>query len=295
MAGVLLTRPQKEVMDGLVTSRLYMDTGAGFSEKECLHKYVPLGPCFKVRFDFIDKKVCKVLRFDIAELYHCAMRINMAEVHYADGSVQKLGAFGTNGTDDGDGFYVFSTPDPVVMWEVKKKPISYFVISGEWYIEARSKYTEEIAEPKVFTLEVEERTSRAYVDKGDGITEEGMVSTALALPEVGLTASVELKKPAPIIRWDPIEFAGCELQVKKVLVKTTLDEWRLAEPSAVMHNGREKNGWVRFYDSDPWIIVSEGALIKGAKFKVKLRINEKVKGNIRYVARKLKRKVFGKK
>jgi hypothetical protein len=83
------------------------------------------------------------------------------------------------------------------------------------------------------------------VDRGSGITEEGSLTAAVAVSEAGITATVELDSPAKIIRWDPVDFEGCEILLKEVHVKTALDEWREAAwAKSATTAGRKTAGYI---------------------------------------------------
>ena len=129
-------------------SRLFVDTGAGFSEGESLARRVdPDAPGFDLRFDLDGFAPPRALRWDPTEGRFATVRIAEAWIETRSGGRVAVdlaaGTTSTNGRRAADGSVVFDTLDPAFTFPVPADALG-FTVRGTWHLPATHQRVDEL-------------------------------------------------------------------------------------------------------------------------------------------------------
>ncbi len=113
-------------------SKIYLDTGKGFSEAESLSCAASI-PRFDVELPFPAATRLRAVRWDPAEGIFCRVKIDRASYLDGRGREKRLNDRGiqANGVREQDGSYLFATFDPRIEFKIDDK-ISRFTVRGFW-------------------------------------------------------------------------------------------------------------------------------------------------------------------
>lgn len=115
-------------------SKIYLDTGAGFSEQETIAVRINTNiPQFRITVDVNAGKHLKAIRWDPVEGRLARIRIREAYYTTSKGQLQVLEAckISVNGRIDQEGYYAFQTFDPMLIFPVAEQ-VAQLTLIGDW-------------------------------------------------------------------------------------------------------------------------------------------------------------------
>ncbi|MEA4853359.1 MAG: glycosyltransferase [Christensenella sp.] len=287
--NMLIGKAQDTILSGLVYSTLYLDEGDGFCEEKALRACMPINRDFTVRFEADGDCICNAVRFDIVEGYCCLVKIQRAKVFYRDGSSEVLGDGDNNGRMQGD-CIKFEHKDPSIVWSISKKPIDAVEISGKWFLMLdQPTYEMEKDQYAVYPTCLE---SKIYLDRGEGYSEKNTVVADIPVTKLGTTIVLNLAESVTQVRFDPVAVRGCRMKINRITLNTVTGNNVVVPVSDIVHNGREKNGWIEFDTDDPWVEIKPGGdtRMQGLQMEVQLTVEEKSGVSIKKIAKRILKK-----
>lgn len=237
-------------------SRLFVDTGGGFSYRESVAEPVePADGPFEIAFEvaaLAAGRPVRSLRWDPLESRLC--RLCLERLEWEDGAGRRhpvdLAAIRTNGVAAAGGAIAFRSTDPMALLPIAGE-VARVTVAGTWEVLD----TDEVLTRLHDELDSREgRWSRLYVDTGAGFSEGESLARRVDPDASGFDLRFDLDGFATprALRWDPTEGRFSTVRIEEALIETRAGGSLPVDLAAARTNGRRgADGAVVFDTLDP--------------------------------------------